>query len=232
MQKRMVRKLDLEIEISKIAPHPSPTAYLEQYAVTPEIAAQMLYMAAYVHDHIVDKRVVDLGCGTGRLAIGSALLGAKEVVGVDIDRQATAIAMKNAERLGMKEKIQWITADIVAVTGDFDTVLQNPPFGVQRRNADRKFIQKALEIAENIYSLHKSSKENRKWINKLRNNRNQLVQTLPSPFLRRLVEKYGGETMAVYTMLMTIPHTFYFHRKSEHKFLVDIYVIKRCASSS
>ncbi len=227
MQKRMVRKLDLEIEISKIAPHPSPRAYLEQYTVTPEIAAQMLYMAAYAHDHIVDKSVVDLGCGTGRLAIGSALLGAKEVVGVDIDRQATATALKNAEKLGVKEKIQWITTDVLAVTGDFDTVIQNPPFGVQRRNADRKFIQKALEIADNLYSLHKSSKENSKWISKLRNNRNQLVETLPSPFLRRLVAKYGGEIIAVYTMLMTIPHTFDFHRKSQHKFLVDIYIIKR-----
>ncbi len=228
MQKRMVRKLDLELEISQIGPHPSPSAHLEQYTVTPEIAAQMLHMAAYTYDHITGKRVVDLGCGTGRLAIGSALLGAQEVVGVDIDRQATATAMKNAEKLGMEEKIQWVTADIHAVRGDFDTVIQNPPFGVQKRRADRKFIRKALEIADNIYSLHKSSKENSKWISKLRNSRNQLVQTLPSPFLRRFVAKSGGEIEGVYTMLMTIPHTFSFHRKSQHEFLVDIYVIKRC----
>ncbi len=231
MQKRMVRKLDLEIEISQIAPHPSPRAHLEQYTVTPEIAAQMLYMAAYTYDHIEGKRVVDLGCGTGRLAIGSALLGAEAVVGVDVDRQAISTAVRNAEKRGMKEKIQWITADIGAVCGDFDTVIQNPPFGVQKRKADRKFIQKALEISENIYSLHKSSKENRKWISKLRNNRNQLVQTLPSPFLRRLVADSGGEITAVYTMLMTIPHIFNFHRKSQHKFLVDIYLIKRCTNT-
>jgi len=82
MQKRLVRKLDLEIALSKIEPHPSPKAYLEQYTIPPEVAAELLYIAAYTYDDIIDKTIADLGCGTGRLAIGSALLGAKETIGV------------------------------------------------------------------------------------------------------------------------------------------------------
>ena len=155
MQRRLVRKLDLEKAVFEIRPHPAPKAYLEQYTIPPEVAAEILYIAAYIYDDIIGKTVIDLGCGTGRLAIGAALLGAKEAIGVDIDKSSVKLAQKNAEKLGVEEKTLWIIADIDAIRGSFNTVLQNPPFGVQRRRADRKFIKKSLELGDKIYSLHK-----------------------------------------------------------------------------
>lgn len=153
MQKRLVRKLDLEIALSRIEPHPSPKAHLEQYTITPEVAAELLYIAAYANDDVIDKTIADLGCGTGRLAIGSILLGAEEAVGIDIDRTAVKAAHDNAEKMGVKEKTQWIIADVAALHGAFDTVLQNPPFGVQKRKADRRFLEKALEVG-NLSLIH------------------------------------------------------------------------------
>ena len=123
MQKRLVRKLDLEIALAKIAPHPRPKAHLEQYTITPEVAAEVLCIAAYSHNDIADKTIVDIGCGTGRLAIGGALLGAKMVVGIDIEKSAVKVASNSAAKLGVKEKIHWIVADLAALRGTFDTVL-------------------------------------------------------------------------------------------------------------
>lgn len=226
MQRRLVRKRDLEIALSKTEPHPSPKAYLEQYTITPDVAAGLLYLAAYTYDDIIGKTVVDLGCGSGRLAIGSALLGAKETIGVDIDRAATRTALRNAERLDVKDKTQWITAEIAAIHGTFDTVLQNPPFGVQRKKADREFLEKALEIGKCVYSLHKgSSRQNSKLIRRGRTTQPLLVS--PNPFLKNLVEKNGGRIKAVYTMQMTVPHMFDFHRKQKHRFPVYLYVIEK-----
>jgi predicted RNA methylase len=37
---------------------------------------------------------LDLGCGTGRLALASAFLGAKSVVGIDINKTAIACSRK------------------------------------------------------------------------------------------------------------------------------------------
>ena len=68
MQKRIVRKLDLERFLSQVEPHPSPSPSLEQYTVSTGVAATMLHIAAYVNGDIVGKTVLDLGCGTGRLA--------------------------------------------------------------------------------------------------------------------------------------------------------------------
>ena len=228
MQKRLVRKLDLEIALSKVEAHPSPKAHLEQYTITAEIAAELLYIAAYANDDVVDKTVADLGCGTGRLAIGSILLGAREAIGVDIDRAAVEVAVKNAEKLAVKDKTHWIIADIAAVRGTFDTVLQNPPFGVQRRRADRRFLKKALEVGERIYSLHKSSGAKRK----LSSGKRHDTPTLPAVFLREYIERHGGTVKAVYKMQMTIPHMFDFHTKPTHRFPVELYVIETGTKSS
>ena len=84
-QRRLVRKRDLELALSSIEANPTPKAYLEQYATPSTVAADALHMAAYVFDDIVDKTVMELGCGTARLALGAAFLGAKEVFGVDLD---------------------------------------------------------------------------------------------------------------------------------------------------
>ena len=226
MQKRLIRKLDLEMLLSQVEPHPSPKPSLEQYTIPADVAATMLYIAAYTHNDIVDKTVLDLGCGTGRLALGAAFLGAEKVVGVDIDKTAIKVAYENSVKIELKNRVQWIAADIDVVHGKFDTVLQNPPFGVQRRKADRKFLEKALEVGEVIYSLHKSSHKDKAFIKKLKTCGTAIVPVSPSSFIKKFVGEHGGTIKAVYAMLMTIPHMFNFHTKRKHEFVVDLYIIE------
>jgi len=227
MQKRLVRKLELEKFLSKIESHPSPSVNLEQYTIATDVAATMLYIAAYANNDIVDKKVVDLGCGTGRLALGAAFLGAEQVLGVDIDRNVVKLAFENSVKMGLKERVQWVSGDIDIIRGDFDTILQNPPFGVQKRKADRKFLEKALELAKVVYSLHKHSEPDKTFLRELESRRTGLAQVAPSPFLKRFVEEHGGKIKVVYAMIMTIPHMFSFHEKRKHKFVVDLLVMER-----
>ncbi len=205
--KRLVRKRDLERALSEIEAHPLPNAHLEQYTTPSNVAAEILYLAAYVYDDIIGKTVVELGCGTGRLAIGSALLGAKEVIGVDLDGFAVRVAQKYAEMMGVKDRIHCIVADIDAINGNFDIVLQNPPFGVQRRRADRKFISKSLELSSTIYSFHKGGESNRE-------------------FIKRFIEGHGGRVTHIFPLKMEIPRMFKFHTKKRRSIQVDLYRIE------
>jgi putative methylase len=205
--KRLVRKRDLERALSQIEAHPLPNAYLEQYTTPSDVAAETLYLAAYVYDDVVGKTVADLGCGTGRLAIGAALLGAKEVFGVDVDGFAVRLAQKNAAKMGVKETTSWVIADVDAVRGGFGTVLQNPPFGVQRRRADRRFLSKSLELSSTIYSFHKGGESNRE-------------------FIKRFIERHGGKVTNIFPLKMEIPRMFKFHTKKKKITQVDLYRIE------
>jgi putative methylase len=225
MRKRLIRKLNLETLLSQVEPHSSPKPNLEQYTIPENIAATTLYIAAYTYNDIIDKTVLDLGCGTGRLALGAAFLGAKQVIGVDIDKTAVKTAFKNSEKTGLRNSVQWIVADIDAIYGRFDTVIQNPPFGIQKRKADRKFLKKALEVGKSIYSLHKSSHRDNAISKKLKASRTNTVLVFPSNFIKRFIERHDGKIKAVYPMLMMIPHMFNFHTKRRHEFIVDLYVI-------
>jgi len=225
-QKRLIRKLDLERFLSQIKPHPSPNVRLEQYTTSESVAATMLYIAAYTYGDIVDKQVLDLGCGTGRLALGCAFLGAKSVVGVDIDKLAVKLAAENSAKLGFKTKVDWVAGDVNAVAGKFDTVLQNPPFGVQKRRADRFFLEKALQVADAVYSLHNHPFTDEPLVRQLRANAG-LLQVEASPFIAQFVETHGGRIEAVYAMLLVIPRMFDFHTKARSEIIIDLYVIRK-----
>jgi putative methylase len=225
-QKRIIRKLDLELFLSKIASQPCPQAHLEQYTLSPSIASNILYIATYANDDVTSKTVLDLGCGTGRLALGASYLGAKTVVGIDIDNLAIKTAVENTLKTDQAEKVDWIWGDINSIVGKFDTVLQNPPFGVQTREADRAFLAKALEVGNSVYSLHNHPVTDRQLIKRLKAT-NGFLEVSPSAFLEKFVSQHNGIVKCVYAMLMTIPKMFDFHTKLKHDFVVDLYIIKK-----
>lgn len=225
-QRRLIRKLDLELFLSKVEPQPAPKVSLEQYTISESIAATMLYIAAYNNKDIIGKTVVDLGCGTGRLALGAAFLGAESVFGIDIDKNAVKTALENGRKHNLLANTRFVIGDIGAVKGEFDTVLQNPPFGVQTRGADRAFLLKALEVGKSIYSLHNHPQVDKKLIGRLKSTK-ELLEVSPSPFIKRLIEENNGVIKGTYALLMTIPRMFDFHTRIKHDFVIDLYIITR-----
>ena len=73
-------------------------------------------------------RVIDLGCGSGILAIAAAKLGAAQVLGTDIDKEAVRVAGENVRRNRMGRRItlaQGSLADLLAAGETADLVAAN-----------------------------------------------------------------------------------------------------------
>ena len=208
-----MRLRDLEITLESIERSGEYEVSLEQYPTPSKIASAILYAAQMEHGDITDKTVLDLGCGDGIFALGAALIGARRVIGIDVQSKALKASQMNSRLLGTEDIVDWILGDVSSLQLHclVDTVVSNPPFGVKKKGADLRFLKKAISIANVTYSIHLAGDKNR-------------------IFLEREVEKLGARVTQIETFQFPIGKLFEHHRKRVHIIDVDLYRIcsKEC----
>jgi len=197
----------LEMILQQVSGFRKPRPSLEQYQTPAPLAARLLYHALMKGD-LGGKRVADLGCGTGILAIGAALLGAEAVIGADIDEGALAVARENAERTGVD--VTFLALDLRDAgcpggIGTCDTVIMNPPFGAQKAHADRPFIDCALAIAPVTFSIFNAG--------------SAPFVTAYTAGRAEITERVGGA--------FPIKRTFAFHTRDVQEIEVEILLLER-----
>jgi len=84
----------------------------------------------------------------------------------------------------------------------------NPPFGVQKRKADRIFLDKALSFSSVIYSIHLANEK----VNK---------------FIHSYIKKYKWHIDYVFPFKLALEKTFYFHKRKTKMINVNIYRFKK-----
>ncbi len=203
-----MRRKRLEIILSSLKANPEPKLRFEEYSLDPTSASTVLHVATSLGD-IEGRDVIDLGCGTGILSIGAAILGAKRVVGIDIDEDSLKVALENTKSLSVK--VEFISGTIECIGPSFDTTVMNPPFGSWRRGLDVQFLAKALAISNVVYSIHKASDKG-------------------DSFLRKKLEDMGGEMKRLGELEIRIPRLFGFHKKAKYEVAAAFYRIVRLAS--
>jgi ribosomal protein L11 methyltransferase len=73
-------------------------------------------------------RVLDLGSGSGILAVAAVKLGASRAVGIDSDADANIVARRNAARNAVQERVEFLdgdAGDLAPLLGPADLVLSN-----------------------------------------------------------------------------------------------------------
>lgn len=91
-----------------------------------EILVQALIDAASLNEN---SKVLEIGCGTGCIALSIAKETGANVVSTDISCEAVSCANRNAKALDLEEKVQFIQTDCVdGVQGSFDVLISNPPY--------------------------------------------------------------------------------------------------------
>ena len=73
----------------------------------------------------IPMRALDVGTGTGILAMGCALFGSNEVVAIDNDQDAVATATDNVTANRLEEIISVSSEDLADLDGSFDLICAN-----------------------------------------------------------------------------------------------------------
>jgi ribosomal protein L11 methyltransferase len=71
------------------------------------------------------EQVLDVGCGTGILAICALKLGAKDAYCIDVDPDAVEVTRENAASNQVSERVRASTEPVEQVTGSYPLVLAN-----------------------------------------------------------------------------------------------------------
>jgi len=205
----MTPKRALERGLAHLDGFDEPRVELEQYPTPADLAANLLHLADLQGD-LEGHNVVDLGAGTGILAIGAALAGAGRVVGVERDRDALAVARQNASRVEPAVSADWLCGDATRPPLCPDgpvTVVMNPPFGAQRgrRHADRAFLETAARIAGVSYSIHNVDSRD---------------------FVEAFAEDEGGTVTHAFAAVLDVERQFPFHEEETRALDVEVFRIE------
>ncbi len=200
-----VKRRELERALQAVPDFPDPDAATEQYMTPAPVAADLLW-AAWTDGCIEGRRVLDLGCGTGIFALGASLLGAAQVTGVDGDQAAIDIA-----RASVPDGT-FVTARLEDWSPTaHDTVIMNPPFGAQKRHADRIFYERAAQAVA-------SADDASVWF---------LAQTRTERFLAAYAKELGFGIERVADWDYPLPARFAFHEKVAATIHVGGYCLRR-----
>jgi putative methylase len=185
---------------------------LEQYPTPTRLVAHILWLSALKGD-TSGRTVADYGCGDGRIAVASLIVGASRAVCVEID--------ENMVKLGALLALQHysqLSSRVIFVVGDatrmrlrnVDLVVMNPPFGVVKSNRglDVKFLLSALQSAKKVYSIHKYSQG---FYN----------------ILKELSEALNLELEYAEIVDFEIPMLYYRHRRRVHRFKAIFTILAR-----
>ncbi|KAI8458950.1 S-adenosyl-L-methionine-dependent methyltransferase [Phakopsora pachyrhizi] len=196
-----MRLRELESSLQTLKGFNSPKIELEQYVTSGHLASQMLFMAQSSFDDILNKNVLDLGCGCGILSIGSIILGSNYTLGVEIDPDAIEIAKSNLEimELDETERPDFIQADIRLFISLLKNKVMNPPFGTKNKGIDMIFLQLSTK---SIYSLHKSSTRK---------------------FIEKKVKEWGFKGEVLAEMKYDLPQTMKIHKHKTLDIEVDFW---------
>ena len=204
----MSTKTRLAQQLAVVAGFEDPRVDLEQYRTPPGLAAHLVHTAD-LHDDIEGRTVVDLGTGTGMLALGAVLRGPSAVVGLDLDPGPLATARENEGRVAAATDVEWVLGDATAAPlcpEGPTTVLMNPPFGAQSGNehADRGFLATAAETADVSYSIHNAGSD---------------------AFVESFAADAGGEVTHAFETELDLPRQFEFHDDDSKALTVEVFRI-------
>jgi release factor glutamine methyltransferase len=111
--------------------------YVDENVLIPRPETELLVdeAVAYLKDNRSAKNVLDLGTGSGIVAISLAKKSASlKITASDVSEKALAVAERNASRLGVKSQIKFVNSDVFGgfKTGfagpKWDVIVSNPPY--------------------------------------------------------------------------------------------------------
>ena len=133
-------------------------------------------------------RVLDLFAGTGALGLEALSRGAKSATLVDQDKEACAVALRNADSLGYRDRCQVVRDDVFRavprLAGPYDLVFSDPPYAARATQPVLALLAKNALLADGGKAV-------------LEKDRREPLSDVP-PGIRVVEERRYGDTILLF----------------------------------
>ncbi len=123
--------------------HPTNTSVKNEIVIMPKMSfgtghhqTTRLVCQYLFNLNFTNKRVLDMGCGTGVLAILTKQLGATDILAIDIDEWSVENSIENCATNSAKE--------IVVIKGDIENLETESPFDIILANINKNILKQHL----------------------------------------------------------------------------------------
>jgi len=124
------------------------------FSPRPDLTHSTSFMLDFIDD-LQGKSVLDLGSGTGIIALYAARYGAAQVTATDLDDKALANIRQNVEQLQMQDKVQVVKSNLFdEVPGTFDIIVGNLPTIGKHWNQSREQVIKLYQRLFDQFAAH------------------------------------------------------------------------------
>jgi len=235
---------------------PDPQITLEQYPTSASLTACVVATARDYGDLGEGRTALDLGCGTGMLTMGCAVVECDFVIGVDCDRDAIAVARSNSEELELEDRVDFILAK-VKISSQPSREHPKPKGGRGGRGRSRKIqAPKAALILDDddgiplrdncvdtvVTNPPFGTKQNAGMDVRFLKTATRLAsravysfhKTSTRDYLVKTIESWGHEVQVIAEMKFDVPNMYEFHTKKSVDIDVDLIriTIRRLATQS
>lgn len=182
-----------------------PNIELEQYSTSAHLGASIVAAMENEYEAIETKSVVDVGCGCGVLSAAVCVLEPDYLLCIDVDKKCIDITQNNLA--DVEVPVDYLRLDVSKYNSrnfnyKHDTAIMNPPFGTRRKGADIEFLEFGLKIANDVFSLHKTSTRG---------------------YIQKLCESRNISAEVVATMRYDLPKLYKMHKKKSVDIEVDFW---------
>jgi release factor glutamine methyltransferase len=145
---------DFEVSRDVLTPRPETELIVEEaLAIHASAAAESAALHGLASSSVRSWRVVDVGTGSGCLAVTLALeLSGVDVLATDISEPALAVAQRNATRLGAAGTVRFVCTSLLeGVAPGIDLIVSNPPYVPEAYRSGLSSEVRDYEPAEAVF---------------------------------------------------------------------------------
>ena len=235
----LIRKKNFISILESFVTFKNPKVKLEQYTTDSISTSDFVYFIGLDNADLVDKLVIDIGAGTGKLGLACLIYGARFLISIEKDDDAIEVLKENSENLDLNDRHLILKLDVDEFVNKYqsDNKIGLEFFSLVKEKLEKNDTYQLSSndlkelnvtcISNPPFGVHKKGAD-RSFLNlgtKLGSSfySIHLSNLKNRKFIERFVNREGWIVSSIHSQKLILKNVYKFHSKPQKQILTDIF---------